>query len=156
MRTLQVGDRPTRLALAIAEFGRIDKTLHTLTYIDDEAKRRGTLTQINRGEGRHSVARAVFHGKRGELRQHYREGQEDQLGALGLVLNMIVLCNTIYMEAILKQLRADGYPVKEEDVARLSPLLHEHINMLGRYSFLVPESVAKGELRPLRNPSDEE
>ncbi len=156
MRTLQVGDRPTRLALAIAEFGRIDKTLHTLTYIDDEAKRRGTLTQLNRGEGRHSVARAVFHGKRGELRQHYREGQEDQLGALGLVLNMIVLWNTIYMEAILKQLRADGYPVKEEDVARLSPLLHEHINMLGRYSFLVPESVAKGELRPLRNPSDEE
>lgn len=32
MRTLQVGERPTRLAQAIAEFGRIDKTLHTLTY----------------------------------------------------------------------------------------------------------------------------
>jgi hypothetical protein len=150
MRTLQVGDRPTRLAQAIAEFGRIDKTLHTLTYIDDEAKRRGTLTQLNRGEGRHSVARAVFHGKRGELRQHYREGQEDQLGALGLVLNMIVLWNTIYMEAALDQLRVSGYPVKNEDVARLSPLQHEHINMLGRYSFSVPEAVAKGELRPLR------
>ena len=156
MRTLQVGDRPTRLAQAIAEFGRIDKTLHTLTYIDDEAKRRGTLTQLNRGEGRHSVARAVFHGKRGELRQHYREGQEDQLGALGLVLNMIVLWNTIYMEAALDQLRADGYTVKNEDVARLSPLLHEHINMLGRYSFSVPDAVAKGELRPLRDPEDEE
>ncbi len=39
MRTLQVGNRPTLLAPAIAEFGRIDKTLHTLTYIDDEAKR---------------------------------------------------------------------------------------------------------------------
>ena len=156
MRTLQVGDRPTRLALAIAEFGRIDKTLHTLTYIDDKAKRRGTLTQLNRGEGRHSVARAVFHGKRGELRQHYREGQEDQLGALGLVLNMIVLWNSIYMEAALDQLRADGYTVKDEDVARLSPLLHEHINMLGRYSFSVPDAVANGELRPLRDPADEE
>jgi TnpA family transposase len=63
--------------------------------IDDENKRRGTLTQLNRGEGRHSLARAVFHGKRGELRQHYREGQEDQLGALGLVVNMIVLWNTM-------------------------------------------------------------
>lgn len=30
-RTLQVGERPTRLVQAIAEFGRIDKTLHTLT-----------------------------------------------------------------------------------------------------------------------------
>ena len=44
MRTLQVGDRPTRLSQAIAEFGRIDKTLHMLTYIDDDAKRRATLT----------------------------------------------------------------------------------------------------------------
>ena len=154
MRTLQVGDRPTRLAQAIAEYGRIDKTIHTLTYIDDEAKRRGTLTQLNRGEGRHSVARAVFHGRRGELRQHYREGQEDQLGALGLVLNMIVLWNTIYMEAALNQLRAEGYPVNEADVARLSPLVHEHINMLGRYSFSVPDAVAKGGLRPLRDPAD--
>ena len=156
MRTLQVGERSTRLAQAIAEFGRIDKTLHTLTYIDDEAKRRGTLTQLNRGEGRHSVARAVFHGKRGELRQHYREGQEDQLGALGLVLNMIVLWNTSYMEAALNQLRADGFEVRDEDMARLSPLLHEHINMLGRYSFSVPDAVAKGELRPLRNPASDE
>jgi TnpA family transposase len=48
--------------------------------------RRGTLTQLNRGEGRHSVARVVFGGRRGELRQRYREGQEDQLGALGLVV----------------------------------------------------------------------
>ena len=30
------------------------------------------------------VARVVFSGKRSELRQRYREGQEDQRGALGL------------------------------------------------------------------------
>ena len=40
MRTLQIGDRPTKLAQAVAELGRIDKTIHALTYIDDEAKRR--------------------------------------------------------------------------------------------------------------------
>ena len=154
MRTLQVGDHPTRLAQAIAEFGRIDKTLHTLNMIDDENKRRGTLTQLNRGEGRHSLARAVFHGKRGELRQRYREGQEDQLGALGLVVNMIVLWNTIYMEAAIQHLRKEGYSVRDEDLARLSPLVHSHINMLGRYSFAMPETVARGELRPLRNPGD--
>jgi hypothetical protein len=88
------------------------------------------------------------------LRQRYREGQEDQLGALGLVLNMIVLWNTAYMEAALAQLRAEGHPINDADVARLSPLLHEHINMMGRYSFSVPDSVARGELRPLRNPAD--
>jgi TnpA family transposase len=154
MRTLQVGDRPTKLALAVAEFGRIDKTIHCLTYIDDELKRRRTLTQLNRGEDRHRLARAVFHGKRGELRQRYREGQEDQLGALGLVVNIIVLWNTLYIDAALEQLRREGYPIKDEDVARLSPLVFEHINLLGRYTFSMPESVQRGELRPLRTPDD--
>ncbi|CEI18252.1 transposase (fragment) [Xanthomonas citri pv. citri] len=154
MRTLQVDERPTSLAQAIAEIGRIDKTIHTLNFIDDEARRRATLLQLNLGEGRHSLAREVFHGKRGELFQRYREGQEDQLSALGLVVNMIVLWNTLYMDAVLTQLRSEGYPVKPEDEAWLSPFGHEHINMLGRYSFSVPEAVARGELRPLTKPND--
>ena len=154
MRTLQVDERPTSLAQAIAEIGRIDKTIHTLNFIDDEARRRATLLQLNLGEGRHSLAREVFHGKRGELFQRYREGQEDQLSALGLVVNMIVLWNTLYMDAVLAQLRSEGYRVKPEDEARLSPFGHEHINMLGRYSFSVPEAVARGELRPLSRKDD--
>lgn len=154
MRTLQVGDRPTQLAQAVAELGRIEKTLHTLNYIDDENRRRATLLQLNRTEARHGLARDIFHGKRGELRQRYREGQEDQLGALGLVVNIIVLWNTIYMDAALKQLREEGFQVLEEDVARLSPFGHKHINMLGRYSFAVPDAVARGELRSLRDPEE--
>ena len=125
--------------------------MHILTSIDDESKRRRTLTQLNRGEDRHSLARAVFHGKRGELRQHYREGQEDQLGALGLVVNIIALWNTIYMDAVLEQLRREGYPLRAEDMACLSPLIFEHINFLGRYAFALPDAVAQGQLRPLRS-----
>ncbi|HYO84570.1 MAG TPA: Tn3 family transposase, partial [Bryobacteraceae bacterium] len=82
MKTLRIDDRPTKLAQAVAELGRIDKTIHALNYINDEDKRRRTLIQLNQGEERHRLARAVFHGKRGELRHRYREGQEDQLGAL--------------------------------------------------------------------------
>nr|WP_242503599.1 transposase [Bacillus albus] len=37
------------------------------------------LNQLNRGEARHSLARAVFYGKRGELNQHYRGRPEKQL-----------------------------------------------------------------------------
>jgi TnpA family transposase len=152
IRTLQTKDRPTRLARALEEVGRLVKTLYLLRYIEDEAYRRRILVQLNRGEGRHQLARMVFHGKRGELRQRYREGQEDQLGALGLVVNVIVLWNTIYMDAALDQLRTAGHDVRDEDVARLSPLGFDHINMLGRYAFTLPETVARGELRPLRDP----
>jgi TnpA family transposase len=149
----QTNERPTRLARALGELGRIVKTLYLLAYIDDESYRRRILSQLNRGEGRHQLARVIFHGKRGELRQRYREGQEDQLGALGLVVNAIILWNTIYMDAVLGQLRAEGFDVRDEDVARLSPLAHEHINMLGQYAFILPEPVARGELRPLRIPA---
>jgi len=72
------------------ELGRIAKSLYLLAYLDDETYRRRILTQLNRTESRHALARAVFHGQRGQLRQRYREGQEDQLGALGLVVNAIV------------------------------------------------------------------
>jgi TnpA family transposase len=87
IRSLQRGSKKSMLARAIGELGRIPKTLHLLAYIDDEHFRRRILTQLNRGEGRHSLARKCFFGQRGELRQRYREGQEDQLGALGLVVN---------------------------------------------------------------------
>ena len=41
-----------------------------------------------------------------------------------------------------------------EDVARLSPLGHSHINMLGRYHFSLPLAVMQGEMRSLRDPND--
>lgn len=152
-RTLQTNDRPTKLSRALQEFGRLIKTLYMLRFIDDESYRRRILVQLNRGEGRHKLARAIFHGRRGELRQRYREGQEDQLGALGLVLNLVVLWNTIYTNAALDQLRLEKFDVRNEDVARLSPLGAKHINMLGRYAFTLPDIVARGALRPLRDPS---
>ena len=75
---------------------------------------------------------------------------EDQLGALGLVLNAVVLWNTVYLGAALARLRDQGYPVREEDVARLSPLGHAHLNVLGRYTFTT--SAPTAGLRPLRDP----
>jgi len=150
LRVLQGGGRPTPTGRAVAELGRIAKTLYLLAYLDDEPYRRRILTQLNRTESRHALARQVFHGQRGQLRQRYREGQEDQLGALGLVLNAIVLWNTRYLDAALTQLRSGGHP-DDADVERLSPLVHDHINLLGRYHFTDPDSLGD-ELRPLRDP----
>ena len=155
-RSLLRSHRPSTLARAIAELGRIPKTLHLLNFIDDESYRRRILTQLNRGEKRHKVARRIYHGQRGEVRKRYREGQEDQLGALGLVLNVVVLWNTLYMQAALDYLRAQGYSLEPEDLGRLSPLEHKTVNVLGRFSFALPEPIKNGALRPLRDPDDSE
>lgn len=90
----------------------------------------------------------------GESRKRYREDQEDQLGALGLVTNAVILWNTIYMQASLDHLRNQGYPVQDEDVAHLSSLPIGHVNMLGQYSFTLSELVSNGGLRPLNEKDD--
>jgi TnpA family transposase len=154
MRALQKEKKPSTLAKAIGELGRVSKTLYLLNYVDDEAYRRRILTQLNRGESRHSLSRAVFYGRRGEVRQRYRERQEEQLGALGLVVNAIVLWNTYYMDAALNHLRSEQMIVNASDVARLSPLGYEHINILGRYRFHLSEDLKNGAMRPLRSKNE--
>jgi hypothetical protein len=74
---------------------------------------------------------------------------------LGLVTNAVILWNTIYIEKALKQMKEEGFEVLEEDIARISPLQHRHINFLGRYSFAVTEQLEKGELRELHTPDDD-
>ena len=61
-------------------------------YVDDETYRRAIKAIRNLQEGRHDLAGTLFHGRKGELYQRYHKGMEDQLGALGLVLNCVVLC----------------------------------------------------------------
>jgi hypothetical protein len=164
IRGLQGGGRPSTLGRATGELGRVAKAPYLLNYLDDEAYRRRVLIQPNRGEGRHGVARVIFHGRRGELRQRYREGQEDQLGAPGLVVDAVVLWNTRHLDAALAQVRAWTPPwlrsappevaVKPEDVERLSPLLLDHVDVPGRYEFTLKESIRQGKLRPLREPDE--
>ncbi|MEK8173492.1 Tn3 family transposase [Streptomyces sp. M19] len=58
--------------------------------------------QLDVTAARHRPARRIFFGQRGEPRQHYREGMENQLGALGLALNAVVLFNSLSIDAAVK------------------------------------------------------
>ena len=51
-------------------------------------------------------------------------------------------------------LRADGYPVRDEDVARLSLYVRRHLNVDGHYSFQLPDLA--GRRRALRDPDSPE
>ena len=151
VRMLQRDGRPTPLGDAIITYGRIFKSLHMLDYLDNETYRRDIKAVRNLQEGRHALAQRIFHGKKGELHQRYHEGMEDQLGALGLVVNCVVLWNTFYIDLAIKHLRADGHVISDEDISRLSPYIRAHINVHGTYSFTRPASSTTP--RPLRDPN---
>ncbi len=78
-----------------------------------------------------------------------RGHSKDQLGALSMVTSAVVLWNTLYIQEALSHPRNSGETPMEEHLARLSPLIYGHINMLGHYAFSLPEAIFKGELRPL-------
>jgi TnpA family transposase len=152
IRILSRDGRLTGLGEAIAHYGRIFKTLHMLTFADDPAYRRQLKAMRNLQEGRHSLGRHIFHGHKGELHRAYHAGMEDQLGALGLVLNCVTLWNTLYLDHTLAALRAQDHPVLDADTRRLSAYQYAHINVHGHYSFALPD--LGGERRPLRQPDE--
>jgi len=53
------------------------------------------------------------------------------------------------------QLTREGHPPSDADLERLSPFVHEHISMLGRYSFALALALALAaqQLRPFRGPA---
>ncbi|WP_405914270.1 Tn3 family transposase [Streptomyces sp. NBC_00963] len=150
IRMLSRDGRPTPLGDAIAHYGRIAKTLHILRLADEPAYRRKIKVQANLQEGRHALARKIFHGKSGQLYQRYQDGMEDQIGALGLVLNALVLFNTRYMEPPYSSYARTGSTSATRTWPACPPFARHHVNMLGRYSFQLPD--LPGGLRPLRAP----
>ena len=65
------------------------------------------------------------------------------------MLNCVVVWNTRYLEAAADQLSRAGTPVPDEAWQHLSPLLWNHLHLVGTYSFEDP--VIEGQLRPLRS-----
>jgi hypothetical protein len=128
--------------------GRTYPVRHARRLPADPAYRRIIHHLLSRGERRNSLARAVFHGQRGQIRRHYQVGQENQLDSLGIMINVIVLWQTVYIQAALDYLAAKGYPIDPADVARFTPLGHPTINLDGRYR-TTNRPPATG-LRPLR------
>ncbi len=154
LRTLGREGRLTQLRQVFMEYGRIAKTLHLLRVVDpvDGAYRRQMSRQLTVQESHRKLARDICHGRRGQIMQAYHDSQENQLGSLGLVLNAAVLWTTRYLDAAVAALRELPAEQREhagldQDVARLSPLRHANLNVLGRYSFRA-SSPAGGELRP--------
>jgi TnpA family transposase len=138
------------VARALAEYGKLVKTSFIMRYYTSESYRHRIEAQLNKGEGLHALREFIFYANRGQLRKHALEEQADQANCLTLVTNAVVVWNTVYMTAVLEQLKAEGRSVEEADLAHLSPTRFEHINVHGRYEFNVVEELGREGLRELR------
>ena len=128
-------NRRNRLFQGLQEFGRLIKTAYLAEYLRSEDLRRRVLLGLNKGESLNSLARKLFYGGQGEMRDRTYEDQLNAASSLNLLLAATVVWNTVHIQACVRRLRADGHPVEEEDLKHLSPLLRGHIGVYGQYSF---------------------
>src|SRR3712207_4125855 len=66
-RKLGAYKRQNRLDFALAEVGRIERTLFTLDWLESPALRRACQAGLNKGEARHALAQAVYAHRQGQF-----------------------------------------------------------------------------------------
>lgn len=141
--------RQNKIATALREIGRIEKTIFILDYITDETLRRRIHRGLNKGEAMNGLARALFFGKRGEFRERGIQDQLQKASALNILINAISVWNTVYLSEATKEFKKHD-ALKEELLPHISPLGWEHINLLGEYKF-DSNRIPANMLRPLNN-----
>ena len=151
LRQLASYPRQNGVAAALRELGRLERTLATLNWLEDPELRRGASRELNKGESRNSLARAVFIHRLGEIRDRTYENQQHRASGLNLLVTAIILWNTRYLERAIAALR-EVEEVPDQLLLHLSPLGWEHVNLTGDYVWAGPEQVTENHdgLLPLR------
>ena len=128
------GSAPSdRLAKALTALGQALKTIYLLRYIHEDDLRGRTQLQLNRGEGRHQLARHLFFANHGAFQTGDYEEMMNKASCLSLLSNAVVVWNTVQMTRLINQLRAAGEVITESDLARVSPLAFSHVLPNGAY-----------------------
>jgi TnpA family transposase len=151
LRQLASYPRQNGVAAALRELGRLERTLATLNWLEDPELRRGASRELNKGESRNSLARAVFIHRLGEIRDRTYENQQHRASGLNLLVTAIILWNTRYLERAIAALR-EVEEVPDQLLLHLSPLGWEHVNLTGDYVWAAPEQITENHdgLLPLR------
>jgi len=149
---LQSYPRKNIITRASQEYGRLTKSIYIPNYLCSEEDMRRINVQLNKGESLHDLRRFLLFANEGQIRKSQIRDQINQASCLTLLTNAVIVWNTCYMQAVIEQLRLEGYQVRESDLNHISPCRFRHINKYGKYNFNVEEVMSRKELRPLQKP----
>ena len=152
VQKLQAFPRKHPLMRSLQEYGKLIKTIHILRWYCDPAKRRKMGRQLNKGEALHSLRGHLFFANQAELRSQQDEQLLHQVGALNLVINAIIIWNTVYIDKVVQQLRKDGLEISDEDLQSIWPTRQKHLNVYGAYLYEAERIGQSLDLRPLHQP----
>src|SRR5437763_16681559 len=102
--------------------GKLERTAYLLEYFRDEALRRRILIGLNKGEALHALARQLFFGRLGELRDRALEDQMHRASCLHLLMAATAAWNTIYLTEAFARVRWRGGEISVATLAHSPPL----------------------------------
>ena len=149
LKKLSASKKPSELARALREVGRLERTRFMIEWYCDPKLRRRCLGGLNKGESAHKLKRAVFFHERGEVRDRSFDSQAFRASGLNLVVSAIVHWNTVYLARIVDSLKGKGRTIPGHLLKHVSPISWEHINLTGIYSWRT-EPTDPTSFRPLR------
>jgi TnpA family transposase len=150
LKRLGAYPRQNGLALALREIGRIERTLFTPDWLENPELRRQATAELNKGEARNALARAVCFHRLGRLRDRAAEAQQRRASGLAVVTAAIALWNTTYLDRAIQALRRQRESVPDELLTHLAPVGWQHINLTGDYLWDADTRVGPDGFRALR------
>ena len=152
LRKLAAYKRQNRLDFALAELGRIERTLFTLDWLEQPELRRACQAGLNKGEARHTLAAAIYTNRQGRFTDRSLENQEFRASGLNLLIAAISYWNTVYLDRAAQHLNAVGTTFDAALLAHLSPMGWAHISLTGDYLWEQARRLPAGEFHPLHEP----
>ncbi len=147
---LQSYPRQNSLSAVLQEYGRLCKSIFVLHYAVEEAYRHRVETQLNKGEHLHSVRDQFFIGFGRQLRKRQLSEQNNQASCTNLIVNSIVVWNTLYLQKGVSYLKEQGAAIKDEQLSHIWPTRTAHLNVYGQYHFRMEQTRQREGLRDLR------
>lgn len=124
-----------RLYLALGEIGRIERTLFMLDWLESLELLRDCQASLNKGEARHTLAKAVFAHFQGRIYDRSDAAQQKHAMALNMVIAAKMFWNTLYMRKASAHLSRQGQIPEPKLLSHTSPLGWEHIILTGDYDW---------------------
>ncbi len=117
---------------ALAELGKVKKTIFLCRYLHTEALRQEVQEALNVIEQWNGTNGFIFFGKGGEVATNRLEDQEVSVLCLHLLQICLIYINTLMIQNVLADPAWMGR-MAEEDFRALSPLIYNHVNPYGSF-----------------------
>lgn len=147
---LAATSRQSGLAAALAEIGRIERSIFMLEWMLQPDLRHRVQMSLNKGEARNNLTRAVFFNRLGQIRDRSYEDHQHRAAGANLIVAAIILWNTVYLGRAVETLRMSGHDISDDTLRHVWPLAWDHINLTGDYRWSANNPHSLENLRPLR------